>query len=122
MAQGNVVRIVPAHKRDATLVSNSRTFNQLEEEFVENDLAHCNHEPGTWSPAQVDQRRDELERLVDKLVLYRAKTLNGLAARVRTLAHLAPELFEPADISYAEMRLVCALLRDLRTVLKVDDD
>ena len=121
MAQGNVVRIVPAHKRDATLVSHSRTFNQLEEEFVENDLA-CNHETGTWSPAQVDQRRDELERLVDKLVRYRAKTLNGLAARVRTLSHLTPELFEPADISYADMRLVCALLRDLRTVLKAGDD
>jgi len=121
MAAENIVRIVPPGKRDASLVSHCQMFSQLEAEFIENDLARCNHERGTWSPAQVERRRDELDLLVDRLVRYRAKTLNGVTARVRTLLYLAPELFEPREKDCYDMRLVSALLRDLRTVLKVDD-
>jgi hypothetical protein len=117
MAVGNIVRIVPSHKSDASLVAHCQTFSQLEAEFVENDTAQCNQGLGTWSPAQVE-RWDELERLVETLC---ARSLSGIAARVRTLLHVNPRLFEPSDEDFFDMRLVSALLRDLRTVLKVDD-
>jgi len=123
MAVGNILRIVPPHDRDASLVAHCQTFSQREAEFVENDIdmARCNHERGTWSSAQVEQRWDELKQLVDTLCRHRARSLSGIAARVQTLLHIAPGLFEPSELDCFDMRLVSALLRDLRTVLKVDD-
>jgi len=121
MAVGNILRIVPPHDRDASLVAHCQTFSQREAEFVENDMVRCNHERGSWSSAQVEQRWDELERLVDTLCRHRARSLSGIAARVQTLLHVAPALFEPSDTDCFDMRLVSALLRDLRTVLNVDD-
>ena len=120
MAVGNILRIVPSHKSDASLVAHCQTFSHLEAEFVENDIAQCNQELATWSPAQVE-RWDELERLVEMLCRHHARSLSGIAARVRTLLHVAPRLFEPSDEDFFDMRMVSALLRDLRTVLKVDD-
>ena len=35
--------------------------------------------------------------------------------------HLSPELFKPSDTDCWDVRMVGALLRDLLTVLKVDD-
>jgi len=120
MAVGNVLRIVPSHKSDASLVAHCQTLSHLEAEFVENDIAQCNQELATWSPAQVE-RWDELERLVETLCRHHARSLSGIAARVQMLLHVAPRLFEPSDEDFFDMRLVSALLRDLRTVLRVDD-
>jgi len=121
MPAGDIVRIVPPHNRDASLVAHCQIFSQLASEFIENDMARRNHERGTWSPTQVEQRRDELERLVEKLCRHHARSLSGIVARVRTLLSIAPGLFEPSDTDCFDMRFVGALLRDLRTVLKVDN-
>jgi len=67
-------------------------------ELIENetDMARCKHGRGTWSPARVGQRSDQLERVVETLCRHRARSLSGIAARVQTLPHIAPGLFEPS--------------------------
>jgi len=120
MAVGNVLRIVPSHKSDASVVAHCQTFSQLEAAFVEKDIARCNQELG-YLVARASGTRDELERLVETLCQHHARSLSGIAARVQMLLQVAPRLFEPSDEDFFDMRLVSALLRDLRTVLKVDD-
>jgi hypothetical protein len=94
---------------DTPLISHCHTFSRLEAEFAADDEARGNRKPGTWSPEQVEACQS------------RARTMAGIRARVWTLLHFTPELFEQSDASCYDMRLLAALLRDLRTVLKLDD-
>lgn len=116
MATTNIVTLPPLDKRDATLVSQCQAFDRLEAVITDQCTA-CDG----WSFAQVDELHDECDVLVDMLCRDRARTLAGIAARVQTLLHLSPELFKPADTDCWDVRMVGALLRDLLTVLKVDD-
>ena len=116
MIRPNIVTLPSLDRRDATLVAQCQAFDRLEEVITK----HCDA-CGTWSPARVDELHYECDALVAILCRYRARTLVGIAARVQTLLHLSPELFNPSDIDCWDMRMVSALLRDLRTVLKVED-
>lgn len=121
MAQGNVARLMPLSKRDAKLSAHCRTFVARELEYMQNYMAHANHDPGTWSAAEEEARRVELDQLADRVCRSRARSLTGIRARLRTLRHLAPDWFEAGEADCTSTRLLAALLRDLRTVLKVDD-
>jgi len=124
----NIVTLLPPNKRDATLVAQCAAFDQLEHELQEQDHTHDQSKPADRrncsiydSVAQVDELYDVCEELVATLCQYHARTLVGIAARVRTLLYLSPEVFKPSDTEAWDVRMVGALLRDLRTVLKVDD-
>jgi len=128
MAASNIATLPSTDKRDGTLVEQCETFDRLEQELEEQDHTHDQSKYAERAncslydaAAQVDELHSECEKVVDTLCQYRARTLVGIAARVRTLQHFSPEVFKPSDIDCWDVRMVGALLRDLRTVLKVDD-
>jgi len=120
LARTDIIEIVPPGKRDAGLISHCHAFRQLEAEFTADDEVRSHRKLG-WSLEQAEARREELDEVVDRLCRSRARTMAGIRARVWTLLHFTPELFEQPDASCYDIRLLTALLRDLRTVLKVDD-
>jgi len=127
-ASNKIVTLLPPDKRDAALVAQCAAFDRLKREIQEQrhaqdqtkyaDRCNCSMYD---SAAQVDELRDECDELVATLCQYRARTLVGVSARLRTLLYLSPEVFKPSDTERWAVRMVGALLRDLRTVLKVDD-
>ena len=128
VVNNNIVTLLPPNKRDATLVAQCAAFDHLEHELQEQGHTHDQSKQADrrncliyGSAAHVDELHDECEELVATLCQHHAHTLVGIAARVRTLLFLSPEAFKPSDTESWDVRMIGALLRDLRTVLKVDD-
>ena len=96
-------------------------FDQLDEELLEYYIAladDAGRDPGRIQP---HGREDEYEALLSGLCRHRAQTLAGLAARTRTLLRCAPERFELHQALADDELLTAALLRDLASVLQVDN-
>jgi len=127
MAASNSVTLPPPDKRDATPVAECAAFDRLEQEF---DSTTTRTTKASAQIVVIARYTTRLRRwtsftmkneVVAMLCQYRALTLVGTVARVRTLLHLSPEVFKPPDTDCWDVRMVGALLRDLRTLLKVDD-
>ena len=122
IATAEIMTIVPQGKRDAALVARCETFINREWHYTAKDMASN----GKLSDDEMAERDAELYPMADRLCRSRARTLNGIRARVRTLLAIAPHLFEKLDPDYdpydQQTRLLNALLRDLRTVLKATPD
>jgi len=126
MTASNIVTLLTPENRDATLIAQCAAFDRIEQEMLEHDVAHDRSMYADLracslygSIARIDDLHDQCDELVVMLCQYRARTLAGIAARVRTLLHLSPDLFEVSDADCWDARMVGALLRDLRKVLNV---
>jgi len=115
MAPNGTITLVPFDEgQDATLIAQCAAFDQLDEEIVKYYTALADD-------AGSHERQDEYEALLIGLCRHRARTLAGIAARARTLLRCAPERFELHQADADDELLTAALLRDLASVLQVDN-
>lgn len=121
MARRDLVMLVPPDNRDAVLISQCASFDELDEQILEHNIALADDAGRGLGRAQPHERQDECDKLLVQLCQHRADTLAGIAARVRTLLRYAPERFAPDGADGYDELMIAALLRDLAAVLKVHD-
>lgn len=121
MVTDNVVTLLPPNERDSALVAQCAAFIQLETEIAEYERAHADDVGRGQGLVPPHEREDECMELLRDLCQRRAASLQGIAARVRTLMRYAPDRFELSDTDGYDELMIAALLRDLASVLKTHD-
>ena len=123
MTVSDVVTLVSADNRDAALIAECAAFDELEAEITAYELADRDDTIRRTGRAPLHERQEECEQLLMMVCSHRARTLAGVAARVRTLLRIAPACFELPEVAssgYEEL-LTAALLRDLASILRLDE-
>ncbi|MBO0710893.1 MAG: hypothetical protein J2P47_06390 [Acetobacteraceae bacterium] len=123
MTPTDVVTLVSPDNQDAALVAECAAFDELEAEITAYELADRDDTIRRTGRTPLHERQDECERLLVRVCNERASTLAGIAARLRILLRIAPACFvlPEAASSGCDELLTAALLRDLASILRVDE-